>query len=274
MKARRQTYGAALRASFRRPRDLRSRRQRAKPATVDRSIDQATVADRATIEDDRPGKGRRIGYSPEELAWLEANRPQLPIGELHLQFCEIFGRNVSADALGALCLRKGWLTGRTGCFEKGSVPANKGKTMPYNANSAATRFKKGERRGVAVKLYKPIGSERLSKEGFLERKIHDGLPLQSRWRAVHLIHWETIHGRVPEGMALKCLDTDRTNTDPSNWALISRAVLLRLNGGPRHGHLAYDLAHPELRPAILATAKLATKASTARRTNSKAEVRA
>jgi hypothetical protein len=149
-------------------------------------------------------------------------------------------------------LRRGGDIGAVHRFTKGHVPANKGKPMPFNANSAATRFKKGERRGVAVKLYKPIGTERLSKDGYLERKIHDGLPLQSRWRAVHLVRWEEINGSVPKGMALKCLG-DKRNTDPSNWELVARALLPRLNG--KHGR-GYDSAPSELKPTIMAIAKL------------------
>lgn len=149
-------------------------------------------------------------------------------------------------------LRRGDNVGAKSRFAKGHVPANKGKEMPFNANSAATQFKKGVRQGVAVRLYKPIGTERFSKEGYVERKIHDGLPLQSRWRAVHLVRWEEIHGPVPKGMALKCLG-DRQNTDPSNWELVPRALLPRLNGVYGRG---YDKAPAELKPAILAIAKL------------------
>lgn len=150
-------------------------------------------------------------------------------------------------------LRRGDNVGAACRFQKGHAPANKGKTMPFHPNSAATRFKPGERRGVAVKLYKPIGSERVSKEGYLERKINDGMPLQARWRMVHLLQWEAIHGPKPKGMVLKSLDGDKTNTDPSNWALIPRALLPRLNGIYGRG---YDAAPAELKPAILAITKL------------------
>jgi hypothetical protein len=53
------------------------------------------------------------------------------------------------------------------------------------------------------------------------------------------------------------------NTDPANWELIPRALLPRLNG--RHT-LAYDPAPAELKPALLATAKLEHAARTLRRT--------
>jgi len=212
-------------------------------------------------------KGHPIRYSAEEMAWLEAHHA-LPIGDYHAQYRAAFDRDVSAAALHGLRIRKGWRTGRTGRFAKGSVPTNKGKSRPFNANSAATQFKPGHRGGKALEKYKPIGTERVSKEGYPERKIHDGMPFQSRWRAVHLIRWEALNGPVPKGMALKNLDGDRTNTDPSNFDLIPRSLLPRLNGG-HHGRggktlVAYDEAPPELRPAILTTAKLANLARVAR----------
>ena len=48
----------------------------------------------------------------------------------------------------------------------------------------------------------------------MERKIHDGLPLQSRWRAVHLLNWEAINGPIPKSHCLKCLDGNRLNVAP------------------------------------------------------------
>jgi len=206
-------------------------------------------------------KGRWIRYSEHELRWIEANKT-LSRRELHARFVKKFRRaDIRLDDVKALCTRRRWNTGRTGRFEKGIVPHNKGKPFPARGRAAETQFKPGVRRGVAVKLYKPIGTERLSKEGFLERKIHDGLPLQSRWRAVHLLRWEETNGPVPRGHCLKCLDGNRLNTEPSNWKLISRATLGILNRA--WNGISYDDAPPELKSSILAIAEL--KAASAKK---------
>ncbi len=197
-------------------------------------------------------KGTPIRYSEKQLAWIRRRKKWAHI-RLHAAFVKKFRRrDVALEALKHLCWRRGWHTGRDGRFKKGIVPHNKGKPMPYNANSARTRFKKGNRTGRANQVYKPIGSERLSKEGYLERKIHDGLPMQSRWRGVHLLNWERKHGPVPKGMCLKCKG-ERTNTSPSNWELIPRALLPRLAG---RWAPAYDDAPAGLKPTIMAVAKL------------------
>jgi len=207
-------------------------------------------------------RGKPIAYSETEMRWLEENR-MLVISDYHRAFCVAFGReDVTAGHLHALRKRKGWKTGRTGLFEKGSVPANKGKPCPpgtggRHPNARATQFRKGHgRTGVAAKVYKPIGTERITRDGYRERKIHDGMPLQSRWRAVHLIEWERENGPIPDGYALKCLDGDKANTAPSNWEAIPRSMLPRLAGGSHKQYVPYDSAPDELKPAILAVARI------------------
>ncbi|MBG6211756.1 hypothetical protein IWQ49_006447 [Labrenzia sp. EL_126] len=198
-------------------------------------------------------RGNWIKYSADELEWLEANK-ELPRRILHDYFVRIFKRtDVSYDNIKSLCTRRKWNTGRDGRFGAGHVPANKGQKMPYNANSARTQFKKGHRGGEAEKKYKPIGTERVTRDGYVERKIHDGMPLQSRWKAVQRIRWEELNGPLSEGMALKCLDGDKANTDPSNWVAVPRAMLPRLNG--IHGR-DYDSAPAELKPVIMTLTRL------------------
>lgn len=196
-------------------------------------------------------QGRRLPFSNAEIEWLRNNSTK-PIADYLGGFCSEFSRtDLSADQLHALRKREGWRTGRTGRFDKGSVPANKGKNMPFNANSAKTQFKKGSRTGVAAEIYRPIGYEMI-RDGYLVRKIHDGRPMQSRWRAVHLLNWEKLHGPIAEGMALKCKGA-RSNADPSNWEMVPRSMLPRLNN--RWGR-NYDEAPAELKPTIMAVARL------------------
>jgi hypothetical protein len=209
-------------------------------------------------------KGHPIRYTADEMAWLEANR-LLPIAVYHLDFIDTFGRDdVAAANLHSLRKRMGWKTGRTGCFEKGQAAHNKGKPCPpgkggRHPNARKTQFKKGGRTGKANLVYKPIGTERITKDGYRERKVHDGLPMQSRWQQVHRIEWEAIKGPIPAGYCLKCLGHDKANCDPSNWELVPRALLPRLNG--RFGR-DYDTASPELKPTIMAIARLEHRART------------
>jgi len=211
-----------------------------------------------------PGRyvGRHSRYSEAEIAWLH-DHCTMEINEWCAAFREEFDRDdATPGKLHSLRQRMGWKTGRTGRFETGMVPANKGKPCPpgtggRHPNARATQFRKGHgRTGCAVKLYKPIGTERITRDGYRERKIHDGMPLQSRWRAVHLIEWERENGPIPDGHALKCLDGDKANTAPSNWEAVPRSMLPRLAGGSHKQYVPYDSAPDELKPAILAVAKI------------------
>lgn len=116
-------------------------------------------------------------------------------------------------------------------FQKGLVPWNKGTKGVVGVHEAcrATQFKPGERRGVAVKLYQPIGTERVSKDGYLERKVNDDMPLQKRWRAVHLVVWEAANGLLPKGHAVTFKDGNKRNLALENLELVSRADLMRRN---------------------------------------------
>lgn len=196
-------------------------------------------------------KGHAIKYSAAEMRWLKANR-SLVIGDYHARFCAKFGRaDVSAVNLHSLRKRKGWKTGRTGCFERGVAPHNKGKAMPYHPNSERTRFKKGNRPHNT----NYAGHERVSKDGYVEISVQQTNPhtgFERRYVLKHRWLWEQAHGPVPDGMCLKCKG-DVLNTDPSNWELVPRALLPRLNG--RFGR-GYDAAPNELKPAIMAVVKL------------------
>lgn len=211
-------------------------------------------------------KGTWLKYTAKQLAWIKARR-LMPRRAMHLLFVKKFRRKgVTADALKALCLRKGWKTGRTGQYPKGSVPLNKGQKMPFNANCAATQFKKGSVPPNA----KPVGHERIDKDGYVWIIIaginpHTGYP--RRYVMKHCWLWEKANGPIAKGHVLKCVDGNKANTDPKNWVPISRAMLLRLNGrwAPH-----YDSAPAELKPTILASAKLLTRAMAMRRTRSAA----
>jgi hypothetical protein len=201
-------------------------------------------------------KGRYVGrhtrFSDVEIAWLRDNCTMM-ISDYHKAFCAAFGRDdVSAGNLHGLRKREGWKTGRTGQFEKGREPANKGKTMPYNANSARTRFKAG----AIPHTWRGAGHEAVGADGYVWLIVDEQNPYTgaaTRRVQKHRWLWQHKHGPVPDGHALKCIDGDKTNTAPENWECIPTGLLPRLNG--KSGR-RYDQAPAELKPTILAVAKL------------------
>lgn len=174
---------------------------------------------------------------------------------------------MSVDDVKALCTRKGWKTGRSGCFEKGAVPPNKGKKMPFNPNSARTQFKKGQRPSNT----KRPGDEYISsKDGYTylcipETNPHTGF--EHRFVLKHRYLWERENGPIPADHCLKSIDGNKQNCDPANWLCIPRALLPRLSG---RWSINYNDAPDELKPILLAAARLQHAARTRRRARSDA----
>lgn len=139
--------------------------------------------------------------------------------------------------------------------------------MPFNPNSARTQFKKGQRPPNT----KRPGAEYVSaKDGYTylcvpERNPHTGF--EHRFVMKHRYLWEQVNGPVPAGMCLKSLDGNRSNCDPANWLCIPRSMLPRLSG---RWSIPYDSAPDELKPLILATARLQARSKARKKRSSAA----
>jgi len=198
-------------------------------------------------------KGTAIKYSDEELRWIKGHKT-LVRRIAHAEFAKRFDRpDVSLNNYVALCKRRGWLTGRNGKFHAGQKSWNKGKKVGLHPNSAKTTFKKG----AQPHNTRQLGDERVSKDGYVEICVPEVNPhtgFRHRFVQKHRWLWEKQNGPVPDGHCLKCLDGDKTNTDPANWQCIPRAILPRLNA--RWSGVKYDDAEPDVKPAVMAIARL------------------
>jgi len=151
-----------------------------------------------------------------------------------------YGLGLSKSAEFLASPASGRTNGRQGIgsrFENGHVPANKGLRRPGWApgRMRETQFKKGEMSWAAQHNYVPVGSHRISKDGYLERKITDDPSLvpARRWVGVHRLVWEAANGKVPPGHAVAFLP-GRRSADPSlitldSLELVSRSELMRRN---------------------------------------------
>jgi len=202
--------------------------------------------------------GRHRSFNDAEISWLRENRTMV-ISDYHAAFCKRFSRtDILLQSLHALRKRKGWRTGRTGCFAKGLIPHNKGKRCApgeggRHPNARRTQFQKGR----LPHNTRGAGHERIdSKDGYVILIVDEVNPWTgAATRPVHKHRylWEQANGPLPDGYVLKCLDGDKRNCDPSNWEPIPRGILPQLNG--RHG-IAYDQAAPEVKPVLMTLAKL------------------
>ena len=207
-------------------------------------------------------KGAWIAYSELELNWIKACS-DLPRAELHALFVQIFNRpEITIDNLKSLCTRRGWKSANDGRFHSGQVSHNKGKKGTCAPGAEKGWFKKGQ----VSHTYRGPGHERIdSRDGYVIMIVAETNPwtgAATRPVQKHRYLWEKQNGPVPEGMRLKCLDGNKTNTDPSNWKAIPFAIAPRLNGRSGRG---YDAAPAELKPTIMAVAELEHAARQARK---------
>lgn len=160
-------------------------------------------------------RGRSIKYSEAELQWVSENRT-MAISDLHLEFCKAFDRDdITASNLHSLRKRKGWKTGRTGQFKKGNIPHPNAKPKGPNKTS----FRKGNKSHT----WAPIGTERITKDGYIERKTTDTGVTRNDYTGVHRLNWEVANGPIPNGNIIIFKDGDRLNCEPENLMMITRA---------------------------------------------------
>jgi hypothetical protein len=92
--------------------------------------------------------------------------------------------------------------GTTSRFKPGLTPWNKGLKGVVGVQEAcrATQFKPG-RQPSEARNYKPIGSLRICRDGYVERKVTDDQSVYParRWVAVHRLVWIAAHVEIPAG---------------------------------------------------------------------------
>lgn len=115
-----------------------------------------------------------------------------------------------------------------GSFLPGKPAWNKGM-KGISLGGEAGWFKPGHRAGRAEELYQPIGTERISRDGYRQRKVNDDMPLHKRWRGVHLIEWEAVNGPLPEGRVITFRNGDKTDCRLENLVCIHRRELMQRN---------------------------------------------
>ena len=165
-------------------------------------------------------KGPRHIWSDEEKQYLAEITPGRGHKEIQSMMSCKFGLDYTYHQIKGAITRNKLNTGRTGRFEKGRATWNKGTKGLTKAN--VTSFKKGQK----PHNYKPLGSERITKDGYCEIKVSD---TGRRWKSKHLVVYEKHHGKVPRGSVVIFLDGDKRNFDIDNLHLVTRNQLAMLN---------------------------------------------
>ncbi|MCZ4246644.1 HNH endonuclease signature motif containing protein [Bacillus amyloliquefaciens] len=159
-------------------------------------------------------------YTPEQFEFIKKHVKGRSNAELLKLFNEHFNLNLSRSQIAAFKKNNGLRSGVDSRFKPGCTPFNKGEKGLY-CGGKETQFKKGKR----PLNYRPVGSERISVDGYIEVKIAD----PGKWRMKHLVLWEKANGPVPKGHCLLFLDGNKLNVTLDNLQLITRSQLVRMN---------------------------------------------
>lgn len=165
-------------------------------------------------------------YTDDEAAFLREYAPGHSYKEITMEFNSRFpDRTRGINQIRAFLKNHHISTGRTGQFEKGHVPANKGKKGHCSKGCEKGWFKEGN---VPIN-HNPVGTESCRKDKNGKAYIHVKVAEPNKWRMKHILEWERHNGPVPKGMIVTFLDGDTLNTSIENLVMIDRGTHLRIN---------------------------------------------
>ena len=192
-------------------------------------------------------KGSGSIFTSEIRVFIRANNE----GKTAVQMTELlnstFGTKYTTGQIKAVRSRMRIKSGLSGHFEKGHVPANKGRKGVCAKGCEKSWFKKG----IIPHNQMSVGSEAVTTDGYLKVKIAE----PNVWRFKHIMEWETHFGKVPSGCMISFRDGNKRNCSIENLMCISKLENSVLN---RMGLRSSDV---ELTESGLALAKLKLKIS-------------
>ena len=162
---------------------------------------------------------------PEYVKFMMEFIPGHTEAEIRQAFDERFGIVLTEANIGNFKYKYKIKSGtHGGRFSKGHTPFNKGKKMPSEIyeRCKGTMFKNGQ----MPHNHKPVGSERINVDGYVEVKTKES----KRWRLKQRVLYEQYHGvKLEKNDVVLFLDGNRQNFEISNLVKMTRAELARYN---------------------------------------------
>ena len=187
-------------------------------------------------------------WTEERVEWFKAFVPGHTEPEISAEHERIFGTPLTESQIGNAKANLGVKSGtKGGCFKKGQVPPNKGKTWDemgispeVQARMRESCFKKGQVNSYRKGWIKPLGYEREDKDGYLMVKVYDSEvhgvqpnkpgQFNRNYRFKHHIVWEQANGvPVPPNTVIAFADHDTRNFDPDNLVAVPREIWSTVN---------------------------------------------
>ncbi|EOX1529973.1 HNH endonuclease signature motif containing protein [Vibrio cholerae] len=183
-------------------------------------------------------------FTKEQAAFIKQGYKRWVKQEVTQQLNEKFGTQFTVAQVTAFIKNHRLKSGRTGYFEKGFKPHNAGSKGFMKPNK--TSFKKGN----IPKNNRPVGSERVNVDGYVEIKVAE----PKTWKLKQRVIYENEIGPIPDGYKVRFLDGNKENFEPSNLVLVSSSENAFLNKSYRMNEQPI-----EFRETLVILAKLDAK---------------
>lgn len=121
--------------------------------------------------------------------------------------------------------------GRRAQFRKGEATWNKGKSYMPGGRCSDGWFQKGQR----PHTWNPVGHERITRDGVLERKISDTGITRRDYVGVHRLIWLEAGNVIPPGHIVVFKDRNHSNLCLENLECISKQENMRRNSYHQYG---------------------------------------
>ncbi len=158
-------------------------------------------------------------YTQQERGFLRSHVRGRSYAELAALFNSHFSPAITQAQVKSFCANNKLRNGRDTRLKPGHTTWNKG-LQGVNGFSS-TRFKKGNR----PQTWRPVGSERINREGLIEVKVAE----PRTWRPKQRVLWEAANGPLPSGHVVLFADRNTRNFTLENLVAVPRKELLMLN---------------------------------------------
>lgn len=172
---------------------------------------------------------KRTCWTDADTAVFMKHYPDSTVHELYALFAgrytfkELGNKRRHMNIHKSDAFRKKYGLSPDGRIQPGNIPPNKGKPFDAGIRSRQTQFKSGNKPAN----HKPVGSTRITRDGYIEIKIAEGI---HKWRLLHREIWKQHHGEYPKkGHALIFIDGNKQNCDIGNLKLVTRQELMQMN---------------------------------------------
>lgn len=156
-------------------------------------------------------------WSEDEVEFLRMYAHGHSYVEITEEINRVFGLELEVRQIKAALKNRKIRTGRTGRFgSEGNTNAKKWAKGECAPGVERTWFKKGD----IPSNHKPVGSERITKDGYIMVKVAE----PNKYRLKHRVVYEEAYGEIPDDLKVTFIDGDKHNCDISNLMPISKAA--------------------------------------------------